>query len=335
MIYLLKRFYPLIILTILIFIPVWVLCGTRTNSYLTLKGDTMPFESVIEIDTDNNQEGKFSTIYVISMQKSTIFQNILADMDPKIERGELSKASQEISDIDSYKASKIQYYSSIESSLILAYNEAKKDDSDIILDYEFYSYDITYKSVDSQFKIGDKIIGMNDITNDDMDLLLNNIRNPKIGDKCIIIRDDKEMEITLAEGEGYYGYPRFNIDNALPKYKLNDNAVGGPSGGLLQSLSIYNRLTKEDLTHGLSIAGTGTIDINGNVGMIGGIREKIPTAIDDDVDVFFCVSGNYIDALESYNSIPNRNKMKLIKVDTFYDCINYLKEGYKDDFKNL
>lgn len=335
--FLFKKFWLLIFFNILIGVPIWIFCAYRTNKYLILKGDTTKFESVIDIETDNIEKGSFSTIYVISFDKSTIFQNFITKNNPKIESGELSIAEASISDIDSYKASKIQYYSSIEKSLILAYTEAKKEDPSINIDYSFYSFDVTYIPLESSFKIGDRIIGINDINNSSRNELLNGLRNMKLGDKVKVIRDDIETFITINDLNGLSVYERYNInkENTYPKYEFKDNYIGGPSGGLLQTLSIYNRLTKEDLTHGLKIAGTGTISINGDVGLIGGVREKVPTAIDDDIDIFFVAAGNYDDALESYNSIINRNKMKLVKIETFYDCLNYLKEGYKNDFKGL
>ena len=42
----------------------------------------------------------------------------------------------------------------------------------------------------------------------------------------------------------------------------------GSSGGLMNTLAIYNTITKEDITKGKKIICTGTIDINGNVGKI-------------------------------------------------------------------
>ena len=335
--FLFKKFWLLIFFNILIGVPIWIFCAYRTNKYLILKGDTTKFESVIDIETDNIEKGSFSTIYVISFDKSTIFQNFITKNNPKIESGELSIAEASISDIDSYKASKIQYYSSIEKSLILAYTEAKKEDPSINIDYSFYSFDVTYIPLESSFKIGDRIIGINDINNSSRNELLNGLRNMKLGDKVKVIRDDIETFITINDLNGLSIYERYEInkENTYPKYDLKDNYIGGPSGGLLQTLSIYNRLTKEDLTHGLKIAGTGTISINGDVGLIGGVREKVPTAIDDDIDIFFVAAGNYDDALESYNSIINRNKMKLVKIETFYDCLKYLKKGYKNDFKGL
>ena len=57
--------------------------------------------------------------------------------------------------------------------------------------------------------------------------------------------------------------------------KLQLSDIGGPSGGTMFALGIYDRLTPGELTGGQHIAGTGTIDANGTVGAIGGIRQKL------------------------------------------------------------
>ncbi len=51
--------------------------------------------------------------------------------------------------------------------------------------------------------------------------------------------------------------------------------VGGPSAGTMFALGIIDKLTATDLTGGRSVAGTGTIDPEGTVGPIGGIRQKM------------------------------------------------------------
>lgn len=51
--------------------------------------------------------------------------------------------------------------------------------------------------------------------------------------------------------------------------------VGGPSAGLMFSLGIINVLTEPDETGGEHIAGTGTMDLTGAVGPIGGIVQKM------------------------------------------------------------
>lgn len=55
--------------------------------------------------------------------------------------------------------------------------------------------------------------------------------------------------------------------------KLTD--VGGPSAGLMFALGIIDKLGKDSLTGGQHVAGTGTIEVDGSVGPIGGIAEKL------------------------------------------------------------
>lgn len=61
--------------------------------------------------------------------------------------------------------------------------------------------------------------------------------------------------------------------------KLNLDGIGGPSGGQMFALGIIEKLTPGSLTGGKNIAGTGTIDAVGNIGPIGGIREKLISAV--------------------------------------------------------
>jgi PDZ domain-containing protein len=60
--------------------------------------------------------------------------------------------------------------------------------------------------------------------------------------------------------------------------KINAGDVGGPSAGTMFALGVYDKLTPGALTGGQNIAGTGTIDVTGAVGPIGGIRQKLAGA---------------------------------------------------------
>ena len=159
------------------------------------------------------------------------------------------------------------------------------------------------------------------------------INDRNVSDIYTVIRDYKEIDIELKKEDTFYAYSMYQINSSNPTFKVNNTNVLGPSGGLLQTLAIYNKLIKEDITHGLKICGTGTIRYDGECGIIGGIKEKIYTAIDDNMDIFFCPKDNYDEAKEAYNNLSNP-KMKLIPVSSFLDCINYLKEDYKNDFPN-
>ena len=57
--------------------------------------------------------------------------------------------------------------------------------------------------------------------------------------------------------------------------EFGDSNVGGPSAGMMFSLGIIDMLTDDQLNGGQHVAGTGTIDPEGNVGPIGGIQQKL------------------------------------------------------------
>lgn len=345
--YLIKKYWIIILFASIINIPIFILGITRTNYSLTLKGDTTKFNSVVSIDTNYVQEGSFSSIYVISMNHSTYLQNIICSYDPIVDINKISTSengSSHLSDVESYKAGKIQFYSSIENALMVAYTKAKKDNESINLISSFSGFMVTYYGKNSSFRIGDKIVKIKyhinknefkEVEYNAEEEFRNQINSTKyIGDIYTVIRDGKIIDITLTSNDTFSAYSRYDVDynNSTPKITFKDNTTGGPSGGLLQTLSIYNSLIEEDLTHGLKIAGTGTISYTGKVGGIGGITQKVPTAFDDDIDIFFCPKVNWDDAIKAYNTIPNRNKMKMVCVETLDDALNYLKEGYKNDF---
>ena len=83
---------------------------------------------------------------------------------------------------------------------------------------------------------------------------------------------------------GTYDFP-LDVDIALEN-------VGGPSAGLMFALGIVEKMTEEDLTEGQVIAGTGTIDAQGAIGPIGGIRHKMQGALQDGATWFLAPADN-------------------------------------------
>nr|WP_091188047.1 S16 family serine protease [Microbacterium humi] len=72
--------------------------------------------------------------------------------------------------------------------------------------------------------------------------------------------------------------------------KLDD--VGGPSAGMMFALGIIDKLTPGALAGDAAVAGTGTIDAEGDVGPIGGIRQKLYGARDAGADYFLAPADN-------------------------------------------
>jgi PDZ domain-containing protein len=68
--------------------------------------------------------------------------------------------------------------------------------------------------------------------------------------------------------------------------------VGGPSAGMMFALGIIDTLTPGELNGGKEVAGTGTIEADGTVGPIGGIRQKLYGARDAGADYFLAPESN-------------------------------------------
>lgn len=92
--------------------------------------------------------------------------------------------------------------------------------------------------------------------------------------------------------------------------------IGGGSAGTLFALAVYDYLTPGNLTGGLDIAGTGTISLEGEVGPIGGITQKIPGARDAGSDVFLAPFDNCDEAVKAANG-----GMRVVAIDTFENTI--------------
>lgn len=338
--YFIKKYWVIIVFTLIINIPIICLGTIRTNKEILTKGFTTKFNSVVDVETEYEELGSFSTTAVYDIEKSTYIQNFLASMMKNVEILDISTdskyGSSHLSQSESYKAAKIQYYSSIYNSIVLAYTEAKKNNNSINIDYKFVGCDVTFYGSNSDFRIGDRIIKINSKENNnvvvtiDDELEFRRVLNLKStdGDIYTVLRDGKELEIVYDSNDTFGGYNMYevNFNTISPKCTFKDTSTGGPSGGLLQTLSIYNKLTEFDYTKGLNIGGTGTINYIGKVGAIGGIKEKVPTADDYNIDIFFCPKENYEDAKVAYDNLGN-TKMKLVMVETFYDAIKYLKEN--------
>ena len=55
---------------------------------------------------------------------------------------------------------------------------------------------------------------------------------------------------------------------------INSGEIGGPSAGLAFTLALLDLLTPGELTGGVPIAATGTIELDGRVGPVGGVAQK-------------------------------------------------------------
>lgn len=129
---------------------------------------------------------------------------------------------------------------------------------------------------------------------------------------------DAEGNYRLGILVGYkYDFP---VDVEL---QLGD--VGGPSGGMMFALGIIDRLTPGDMTGGLHIAGTGTIQQSGVVGPIGGVVLKLHGAKAAGATVFLAAAGN---CPEIVGNEPDG--LRVVKIEKLSDAVSALEKLSKN-----
>jgi PDZ domain-containing protein len=159
------------------------------------------------------------------------------------------------------------------------------------------------------------------------------------GDKvpAVVLRNGTKVDVTLtimAPAAGSTS-PRLGIAVAsgcmFPfQVEIGLGGIGGPSAGMMFALGIIDKVGPPNLTMGRFIAGTGTIDGDGNVGAIGGIQLKMMGARRDGATVFLAPESNCADVR---GNIPAG--LNVIKVGTLGDAVSSLEELEKGDTASL
>lgn len=122
-----------------------------------------------------------------------------------------------------------------------------------------------------------------------------------------------------------YAKKHLNVNVKNVKVKMHIDDIGGPSAGMMYALGILNKLTGIDLAGGKTIAGTGTIDNNGKVGAIGGIRLKMISAKRDGARWFLAPNSN---CDEVVGNIPQGLNVVSVKtLDDAYKALEKIKAG--------
>jgi PDZ domain-containing protein len=100
---------------------------------------------------------------------------------------------------------------------------------------------------------------------------------------------------------------------------IDSGTVGGPSAGLAFTLAVLDVLTPGELTGGHKVAVTGTMDLDGNVGPIGGGAQKAITVRDSGYEVFLVPEPEVDEVREAVG-----DDVEVIGVGTLEDALEAL-----------
>lgn len=299
--------------------------------YIYTSGGLINVSNKIEIENGNKINGSYNLCYVEQLQ-ATIPSYLLSYIMPNWERVRISDlvADEEENEEEIKLRDKIYLDTANQSAIITAFENAN-------LDYEVLTSNpiIIYvlKEADTDLKIGDEILEIDSKKIEKREDILNYIKEKEIGTKVSIkVKNNGKEYNRYAKIIKYNNEKILGISiesnkilNTNPEVKLKfSNSESGPSGGLVLSLAIYDYLNEEDMAKGLKISGTGTIDEEGNVGSIGGVKYKLSGAVKNKADIFFVPAGeNYNEAINLQKK--NNYKIKIVGVNNFKEAIEYLK----------
>lgn len=188
------------------------------------------------------------------------------------------------------------------------------------------------KPADGRLRQGDEINAVDGTAITDVQKVAELVRKHKPGEEVVfsITRGGEKLTVNVPAVAGRDGKAMVGVVMQARfkfpfKVDISVGDVGGPSAGLMFSLGIIDKLTPGALTGGKSIAGTGTITPDGQVGPIGGIQQKMIGARETGATVFLTPADNCDEAVRA---LPDG--LQLVKVETLsgaVKAIDAIREG--------
>ena len=295
--------------------------------YINMPGGTIKVNDRIECKKCSDINGSLNMLYVTEYE-ATVPTYLLSLVIPNWDLERISK--QQISNEtpeDIYNRNRLMLENSVDNAIYVAYTNSNKE-----IKVKSKKNIVIATTKNNGLNIGDEVLEINGREIENIEEI---IQNSAVNKKLLfkVLRNNKEEDIQVKvikqNSKKMIGAViTTDYDYELdPKIKLKfRSSESGSSGGMMLALSIYTKINDQDIIKGRKIAGTGTIDYEGNVGKIDGIKYKIMGAHKNKMDIVLVPKENYKEAI----SVAEKNhyKLKIVKVETFKDVIDYLS---KDD----
>jgi PDZ domain-containing protein len=182
---------------------------------------------------------------------------------------------------------------------------------------------------DGKLLAGDRIVAADGHAVASIDQVRKAINGHRAGERVAFRVDrgrahkDVSVPVQVADNQPRVGILLRDLFPELPvKVSIQtQNNIGGPSAGLMFTLSIIDKLTPEDLTAGRRIAGTGEIALDGAVLPVGGVAEKLIAVHRLGVTTFLIPAGNCAGVR---GQVPDG--LRLVKVAKIEDALQFLRD---------
>lgn len=308
----------------------YIVCTWPVNYYIVIGGGISDVASRIEVTDGYDSKGSFNISYVSEL-KGTFLSYVLSYVIPSWDRENMNdyKYSEEEDYDDIEFRGDIDLKSANANAVKTAYSLAGKDYKEISSKIYVIA---TFDEYKTNLEVQDELIGIDGKSFETVEEYSKYIQKFKVNDEVLVkvIRDGKEVDVgcRLNEEEGVrlFGVALQIVKEyeTEPKISINfEPSESGPSGGLITTLEIYDSLVKKDITYGYKIAGTGTVDSEGRVGEIGGVRYKVIGAEAGGADVFLVPAGDNYE--EAKKVVKEKDlDIEVISVETVEEAIEKL-----------
>lgn len=320
-----KTFFAVIILIILgMFI--------RTDYYLVKPGLAEDLRPLVAVKgADQKDEGSFFLV-TIFQQQASLPMLIYAYLHPRIDIQKLTHVIPPDMDIEEYQ--ELMKELMRESQLMAKVIALQRAGHQIEIETEGVVIRGFLEDSPSRdiFEEGDIIL-----TVDGQEVLLTSdvitlVQDRTVGEEVhlTVLRGDRQIELVsptyphtddpTLPALGVY-ISALDWEPVLPfEIEIKTGEITGPSAGLMFVLEILNQIDPDDLTRGHLIAGTGTIDLNENVGRIGGVFQKVIAAERAGAEHFIVPAGNLSEAQRA------ARKINLVPVNNLQEALDYLEQ---------
>ncbi len=323
-----SSFWPLYLIGALVVVGVMgVIAWNIDLPYLAFSAGPVSdaADSVVAEDVDiYPPDGELLMLTVVS-QDVNVFEALIAGIDPTIDlvpKGAFRRAGESDEDYRNRVLQQMDDSNFRSISVALDYLGLEMIPTEVVIN-EF----VEGVPAESVLELGDTIIAVNGVTIAKVEDIRQVTEGMSVGDvlAMTVIREDIEVDVNveLAEREDEPGVAMIGVilgELTGPPFPLSIQAgdVGGPSAGMMHTLAIIDTLTEGELTKGHVIAGTGTIKVDGTVGNIGGIRQKVVGAEAAGAEYILVPQGNYDSALTA-----ERTVIEIVPIGTIDDAIEF------------
>ncbi len=316
---------------LIVFLLIFLFFTIKLPFYVSAPGGILDTSNKIDIASDFKLKGSLNMAYVSQMDGNIpilLYSLVNPNWDIEKEK-DITVGDESVADLE-YR-NKMLMEEANDIALLVAYDYTKTP-------YTLFNNKVFVTYIDEEAKtnlrVGDQILKVdgNEVTNKKFLFDYIKTKTPKEKIKFMVLRDGKEKECysTLINVSGDTKVGIIITEDVTIKsdahvsLKFKDTESGS-SGGMMMALSIYSYLNKKDLTSGKKIVGTGTIDREGNVGEISGVKYKLIGAVKADSDIFLVPQGeNYVEA----RNLKNKKgyDIDIVPVETFDDVLKYLSQ---------